>query len=127
MANQPSICTSYTADREWSQSTAGIVVSDMLTAKILARSDFDRAVAIAAEAIYARLTTRDRPILVADRISSGTAEKEWSQSMAPLVADGLLTAKLIAPSDLDLAIAIAEEDIFVRLIVRDFPGTEKDY
>ncbi len=47
--------------------------------------------------------------------------------MAPLVANGLLQAKLISPSGFDRALAIAAEEIFVHLITRDYPGTENDH
>ena len=56
---------------------------------------------------------------------SSATDKEWSQSIAQLVADLLVRAKLIDQSDFDRAVAIAAQDIYVRLAMQDRPGASK--
>ena len=51
-------------------------------------------------------------------------DKEWSASIAELIADALLDAKLIQANDLQGAIDIAAEEIFVRLSMNDRPGVD---
>jgi len=48
-------------------------------------------------------------------------DREWSTSIAELIADALLDAKLIEADELRTAIEIAAEEIFVRLALNDRP------
>ena len=48
-------------------------------------------------------------------------DKEWSSSVAELIADSLLDAKVIRAADFSRAVEIAAEEIFVRLNLNDRP------
>jgi hypothetical protein len=48
-------------DAAWSRSVAELAIDPLVTAKIMEKDDFSRAVAIAAEEIYVRLIMQDRP------------------------------------------------------------------
>jgi hypothetical protein len=48
-------------DAAWSRSVAELAIDALVTAKIMEKDDFSRAVAIAAEEIYVRLIMQDRP------------------------------------------------------------------
>ena len=45
----------------WSRSVAELAVDELIMGKIIANTDFDRAVEIAAVEIYVRLAAGDRP------------------------------------------------------------------
>jgi hypothetical protein len=45
----------------WSRSVAELATNALVTAKIVARDEYDHAVAITAAEIYARLAAHDRP------------------------------------------------------------------
>jgi hypothetical protein len=45
----------------WSRSIAELAMDALVTAKIVVKDDYVRAVGIAAEEIYVRLTMQDRP------------------------------------------------------------------
>jgi hypothetical protein len=47
--------------KDWSRRVAILAIDVLMDAKIVAKADFDRATAIAAEEIYVRLALRDRP------------------------------------------------------------------
>jgi len=55
--------TQVEIDKDWSSSVANLVIDTLVTAKIVAKTDFDRAVEIAAEEIFVRLSIGDRPSL----------------------------------------------------------------
>src|SRR5215468_3858590 len=55
--------TQVDIDKDWSCSVASLVIDALVTAKIVAKTDFDRAVEIAAEEIVVRLSVGDRPSL----------------------------------------------------------------
>ena len=55
--------TQIDIDKDWSCSVASLVIDALVTAKIVAKTDFDRAVEIAAEEIVVRLSLGDRPSL----------------------------------------------------------------
>jgi hypothetical protein len=46
---------------------------------------------------------------------------DWSRRIAELVVDALVTAKIVENADLDRAVAVAEEEIRVRLVIGDRP------
>ena len=46
----------------------------------------------------------------------------WSAKIAPLIGDALVAANLIKASDLPRSIAIAKEEIYVRLVIRNRPA-----
>jgi hypothetical protein len=48
-------------DAAWSRSVAELAIDALVTAKIMEKDDFSRAVAIAAEEIYVRVIMQDRP------------------------------------------------------------------
>ena len=47
--------------KSWSDRVAGIAVDALLTAKIVKKEDFERAVGIVSEEIYVRLCLEDTP------------------------------------------------------------------
>jgi hypothetical protein len=51
-------------------------------------------------------------------------DTEWSLRVATLVVDALIVAKIVQKADLDRAIAIAQEEIRVRLIANDRPDAQ---
>jgi hypothetical protein len=53
-------------------------------------------------------------------------EKTWSDRMAALAVDALLTAKVVRKEDLERAIEIVSEEISVRLSLGDVPPAEND-
>jgi hypothetical protein len=55
--------TQVEIDKDWSSSVANLVIDTLVTAKIVAKTDFERAVEIAAEEIFVRLSIGDRPSL----------------------------------------------------------------
>jgi hypothetical protein len=48
-------------------------------------------------------------------------EMTWTERIANLAVDALLTAKLVKPEDFERAAAIVEEEIRVRLVMGDWP------
>ncbi len=54
-------------------------------------------------------------------MSDTASAKEWSESVAGLIVDALRWAKIVSEDDNDRAIAIAAEEIYARLCVRDYP------
>jgi hypothetical protein len=50
-------------DEDWSCSIASLVIDALVSAKIVAKTDFHRAVEIAVEEIVVRLSIGDRPSL----------------------------------------------------------------
>ena len=48
-------------------------------------------------------------------------DKEWSEKVAGLAVDGLVTAKLLPPESFALAVEIVAEEILVRLCLDDRP------
>jgi len=48
----------------------------------------------------------------------------WSQSVAGLAADALVTAGLVAKADIDRIHKIIAEEVYVRLAARDRPDRE---
>jgi hypothetical protein len=52
-------------------------------------------------------------------------EKTWSDRMAGLAVDALLTAKIIQKSDFDWAVEIVSEELSVRLSLGDNPPVEQ--
>jgi hypothetical protein len=48
-------------DMDWSRRVAALVTDALMSAKMLAKCDLERATAIAAEEILVRLAMRDRP------------------------------------------------------------------
>ncbi len=48
-------------------------------------------------------------------------KKSWTERMACLAVDALLVAKIIKNEDFERAVAIVEEEIRVRLVMRDWP------
>jgi hypothetical protein len=50
--------------------------------------------------------------------------KDWSGRVAALAIDALMDHKIVAKVDFDRATAIAAEEIFVRLVMRDRPDRE---
>ena len=49
---------------------------------------------------------------------------DWSRKAAELVTDALLTAGLLTRETMERATAIAAEEIYVRLAMRDRPDRE---
>jgi hypothetical protein len=47
--------------------------------------------------------------------------KAWSEAVAALVVDALRWAKIVQKDDNERAVAIAAEEIYARLCVRDYP------
>jgi hypothetical protein len=47
--------------------------------------------------------------------------RAWSKWIATLAVDAMLDAKIVARPDMEKAIAIAEEEIYVRLALGDRP------
>lgn len=52
--------------------------------------------------------------------------KAWSDRVAGLVVDALLTAKILKKEDFEKAVEIASEEINVRLCLQDLPPPESD-
>lgn len=52
--------------------------------------------------------------------------KAWSDRVAALAVDALLTGKVLRKEDFDRAVAIVSEEIFVRLTLRDYPPTDEE-
>jgi hypothetical protein len=50
--------------------------------------------------------------------------KEWSDNVADLAVDALVDARLVEKEKFDEASAIVGEEIFVRLILGDFPDVK---
>jgi hypothetical protein len=50
--------------------------------------------------------------------------RPWSQNIAELVVDALMTAKIIDKVDFERAVAVAEEEIRVRLLMHDRPDPD---
>jgi hypothetical protein len=51
----------------------------------------------------------------------GDTPKRWSESVAALIVDALRDAKIVSKEHNDRAIAVASEEIYARLCVRDYP------
>ena len=51
--------------------------------------------------------------------------KSWSHAKAELAVDALVDAGLIRVEDFDRAVAVVAEEIFVRLILGDYPPPEE--
>jgi hypothetical protein len=47
--------------------------------------------------------------------------KEWSRSVADLAVDSLIDHGLVKKEDFDRAAEIAAEEIWIRLLARDYP------
>ncbi|HEX8721686.1 MAG TPA: hypothetical protein VF736_13710 [Pyrinomonadaceae bacterium] len=45
----------------------------------------------------------------------------WSEGVAELAVDALVDAGLIAKKDFERAVAVVAEEIFVRLVIGDYP------
>jgi hypothetical protein len=50
--------------------------------------------------------------------------KEWSDRVAALAVDALLTGKVVRKEDFERAVAIISEEIAVRLTLGDYPPAE---
>jgi hypothetical protein len=50
--------------------------------------------------------------------------RPWSQKIAELVVDALLKAKIVDKVEFERAVAIAEEEIRVRLLMHDRPDPD---
>ncbi len=49
------------------------------------------------------------------------AAQQWSEDVAGLAVDALLSAKIVEREQLDLAVEIVAEEIYVRLCLNDYP------
>jgi hypothetical protein len=55
-----------------------------------------------------------------------TDAKAWSDRVAALAVDALLTGKVLRKEDFDRAVAIVSEEILVRLTMGDYPPTDEE-
>jgi len=51
-------------------------------------------------------------------------DKNWSDRIAGLAVDALVTAKVLRKKDLSRAIEIVSEEIYVRLALGDLPSVQ---
>ncbi|MEN7343550.1 MAG: hypothetical protein AAAFM81_11425 [Pseudomonadota bacterium] len=49
-------------------------------------------------------------------------DQEWARSIAELVADSLIDAKLVSEGNFEKARDVVQEEIFVRLVLGDRPS-----
>ena len=48
-------------------------------------------------------------------------QKSWSDRVAGIAVDALLTAKIVKKEDFERAVGIVSEEIYVRLCLEDMP------
>jgi hypothetical protein len=59
-------------DLDWSRIVAEDLADELVAGKVLAKTDFDRAVAIAAQMIHVHLVSGDRPDATSNRYKNST-------------------------------------------------------
>ena len=61
---------------------------------------------------------------MSDKDRNAQNPKDWSRAVAELAADALIDGEVIAAEQSDRATEIIAEEIWARLLVRDYPSID---
>ena len=67
---------------------------------------------------------RNRHATREPNVTDDEIDTAWSRSMASLAVDALMRAEVISKNEIERALAIVAEEIYVRLALRDRPDRE---